>query len=944
MASLGTVFVGVKMDQQQALQQARTTGKTVSDELGKSGTTAGKSYASGFGNALKVGFAAGAGIAGTEAVLRGLHAVVSTGIGELKDYQAGYAQLQAGLKSTGGVAGLTANQMEKLASSIQSYSGQTDDSIVQSESLLLTFKNIHDQTGKNNDIFTQATKATADMAARFGGDASANAIKLGKALNDPVQGMSALSRMGIQFSESQKETIKQMVKTGDVLGAQKIILKEVTTEVGGSAKAYGQTLPGEIDRAKRAFEDFAQNGAQKAFTALTDVGGAVQANRGYVLAFVGAFVGYKAIPILIEGIGNAYLGMAAKIDIARAATTKLGGSAGFAGGLAIATSWGLAIAGAGAALQELAGDSDRTKTAVSALDQQFKTTSIDALQSYIDKLQAIKADPVKFKDDLKKLAEDSGQGVEATYNALGKEIDRLQGKISDITGQKKAAAAAVDLAAKLKFLGGAFQATPAKAFADMMHHVADAEKLLQGATSENNKTLSGQVDLLAGYTAQADITAQKLQQNLQQTLQTLAGEGANIQKLEAANLDPKFIKALVDKGPEYVAAAASSSLAEQKKLNDTYLQGESQRWHTAAEIARAESPAAAQAIAAGQAFTQGAIEKTTQDVQTLNFWLHALQDVKRVTFLSTGVPDVVGDITKINTALDQIGSSYVVSVGGGTGRKLINAEGGHYAQIGNGITRVWNEPETGGEAYIPLAPSKRDRSIDIWAQTGRSLGVFADGGILGATTVKVDTMGIGNSLFSGYGGIFSGGGGGGAGVQRLAGTVMTVLGMLGLSAGLLPKVLAQIASESGGQSSIVNTTDSNWFAGHPSVGDLQVIAGTYAAYAGPFRNTGPFLYGVSTNDLANIYAGVNYELHKSGPSLPDFGQGHGYDQGGVWKSGTLGWNTSGKDEFVVTGDKMDELLRLSRQHINVTASLAKAIGGELNGTSRLSRLDARTRT
>jgi hypothetical protein len=319
MASLGTVFVGVKIDQQQALQQARTTGKTVSDELGKSGTTAGKSYASGFGNALKVGFAAGAGIAGTEAVLRGLHAVVSTGIGELKDYQAGYAQLQAGLKSTGGVAGLTANQMEKLASSIQSYSGQTDDSIVQSESLLLTFKNIHDQTGKNNDIFTQATKATADMAARFGGDASANAIKLGKALNDPVQGMSALSRMGIQFSESQKETIKQMVKTGDVLGAQKIILKEVTTEVGGSAKAYGQTLPGEIDRAKRAFEDFAQNGAQKAFTALTDVGGAVQANRGYVLAFVGAFVGYKAIPILIEGIGNAYLGMAAKIDIARAA-------------------------------------------------------------------------------------------------------------------------------------------------------------------------------------------------------------------------------------------------------------------------------------------------------------------------------------------------------------------------------------------------------------------------------------------------------------------------------------------------------------------------------------------------------------------------------------------------------------------------------------------------
>jgi hypothetical protein len=57
----------------------------------------------------------------------------------------------------------------------------------------------------------------------------------------------------------------------------------------------------------------------------------------------------------------------------------------------------------------------------------------------------------------------------------------------------------------------------------------------------------------------------------------------------------------------------------------------------------------------------------------------------------------------------------------------------HVAQIApKGMTRVWNEPETEGEAYIPLASSKRARSVAIWKQTGAELGVFADGGMVTA--------------------------------------------------------------------------------------------------------------------------------------------------------------------------------------------------------------------
>ncbi|QQY15070.1 phage tail tape measure protein [Cutibacterium avidum] len=49
------------------------------------------------------------------------------------------------------------------------------------------------------------------------------------------------------------------------------------------------------------------------------------------------------------------------------------------------------------------------------------------------------------------------------------------------------------------------------------------------------------------------------------------------------------------------------------------------------------------------------------------------------------------------------------------------ADGGFSS--GSGL-RIWGEPETGGEAYIPLSPSKRSQSIQLWQETGRRLGTL----------------------------------------------------------------------------------------------------------------------------------------------------------------------------------------------------------------------------
>lgn len=78
----------------------------------------------------------------------------------------------------------------------------------------------------------------------------------------------------------------------------------------------------------------------------------------------------------------------------------------------------------------------------------------------------------------------------------------------------------------------------------------------------------------------------------------------------------------------------------------------------------------------------------------------------------------------------------------------------HVAQIAPaGAWRVWAEDETGGESYIPLHPSKRRRSLDIWQETGRRLGVrnLASGAVLGGPSLAVGSGSVTNEFTFGPG-------------------------------------------------------------------------------------------------------------------------------------------------------------------------------------------------
>jgi phosphoglycolate phosphatase-like HAD superfamily hydrolase len=167
-----------------------------------------------------------------------LTAFAAKGIKEAQDTAAAMAQVNAAIASMGPVAGRTSAQLSSMADKLEMQSLFEADQILSKVTAnLLTFGNISGQA------FDKAQQAALNLSARMGTDLQASALMVGKALNDPIKGMTALGRAGLQFSEAQRTAIKAMVETGNAAGAQTIILGELERQFGGAAAAAQNADP-----------------------------------------------------------------------------------------------------------------------------------------------------------------------------------------------------------------------------------------------------------------------------------------------------------------------------------------------------------------------------------------------------------------------------------------------------------------------------------------------------------------------------------------------------------------------------------------------------------------------------------------------------------------------------------------------------------------------------
>ena len=180
--------------------------------------------------------------------------IVKFGIEEAAKEEQQLLLMAAHLRSTGEAAGWTLPQLQAFSKQLQETTGQSDDSIQSVEGLLLTFTNLRGGT------LAQATKAVLDLNATLGGTQGLKetAIQVGKALNDPVLGATALRRIGISLTAQQADEIKKLVETGEAAKAQGIILAELARETEASADAYRKSFKGSLEAAKNAAGDLTQ--------------------------------------------------------------------------------------------------------------------------------------------------------------------------------------------------------------------------------------------------------------------------------------------------------------------------------------------------------------------------------------------------------------------------------------------------------------------------------------------------------------------------------------------------------------------------------------------------------------------------------------------------------------------------------------------------------------
>lgn len=160
------------------------------------------------------------------------------------------AKVAQAVKATGGAAGFAADALFDQAHALQEVTRFGDEEILNGVTAqLLTFTNIA------GNQFAQAQEAALNLSTVLDGDLQSASIMLGKALNDPVKGLSAMSRAGITFSQDQADVIKALAETGEMAAAQTLILEELEKQYGGQARAAAEAGLGAMDQLSNAWGD-----------------------------------------------------------------------------------------------------------------------------------------------------------------------------------------------------------------------------------------------------------------------------------------------------------------------------------------------------------------------------------------------------------------------------------------------------------------------------------------------------------------------------------------------------------------------------------------------------------------------------------------------------------------------------------------------------------------
>jgi hypothetical protein len=236
--------------------------------------------------------------------LTGSLTLASRSLNTFAEREADLKVLSAQLTRIGAVGSKQIDELKAAADRLGDATLFSQDDFIQSFNILTSFRAIAVES------FTDVSTVAADIAQVMGSDVKSATVQLAKALEDPKRGLTALSRSGITFNETQTETIKKLVDSGSLLDAQALILETIKGQYEGAATAAGTGFAGAQDLLAENTRDLTEalgKGLEPAAAAVTtklaELAGLlsdIPAPAGQAaLALGGIALGVKAINVAI---------------------------------------------------------------------------------------------------------------------------------------------------------------------------------------------------------------------------------------------------------------------------------------------------------------------------------------------------------------------------------------------------------------------------------------------------------------------------------------------------------------------------------------------------------------------------------------------------------------------------------------------------------------------
>ena len=179
-----------------------------------------------------------------------LFKTLNTSFRVVAEREADFATLANGLERVTTNAPLAAKALRGIADELGFETLFDEKAFQKGFALLTSFKNI------GVDSYSRVAETAADLAQINQTDLKSSFLQLAKALSDPTRGLTALSRSGVIFTETQREMILELHRSGQEMEAQTEILRIVEGSYKGAARAAAEGLAGSFDTLGQKVRDF----------------------------------------------------------------------------------------------------------------------------------------------------------------------------------------------------------------------------------------------------------------------------------------------------------------------------------------------------------------------------------------------------------------------------------------------------------------------------------------------------------------------------------------------------------------------------------------------------------------------------------------------------------------------------------------------------------------